>query len=291
MTVQNSAAVARIATVVVEATPDEADVIGAQLVHFGAESVETRDATTLTKGGPMGATLVAHFADESLAKDAVDAFSPHARLEWIEGDDWADAWKKHWKPTRLGTRLVIVPSWIEYEPESQDIVLRLDPGRAFGTGQHASTALATAALERTLAEQPNAFVFDVGCGSGILSFAAVLFGASHALGCDTDAESIEVANENAGLLGFAKTVEFFQGKCTDRAVTAPVVVANIEAVVLVPIAEDLKRNVAPGGVLILSGILATQKEQVVERYESIGFQLTRCDQQGEWIAPEFVLPA
>ncbi len=290
MTLSSEAAAStRTAMVMVDTSVDDADIHAAQLVHFGAESVETRDATTLLKGGALGATLVAHFSDESLALQAVELFAPNARIEWLEGDDWADAWKAHWKPTRLGQRLVIVPSWMRYEPLAGDIVLRLDPGRAFGTGQHASTALATAALEREVAKHPGATVLDVGCGSGILSFASVLFGAPRAIGCDTHAESIEVAIENATLLGFAATTEFFVGTCSDRTIRSELVVANIEAVVLVPIAEVLKQNVLPGGHLILSGILATQREQVVERYESIGFTLVRCDQEGDWIAPEFVL--
>jgi ribosomal protein L11 methyltransferase len=280
----------RLPTVVVEVAPIEADIAAAQLMHFGADSVETRDATTLVKGGALGVTLVAHFTDETQATECVEAFAPHAQLRYIEGDDWADAWKKHWKPTRLGDRLVVVPSWVEYTPEPADLVLRLDPGRAFGTGQHESTALAVAALERVLLQRQVERVFDVGCGSGILSFAALKFGARSAVGCDTDRESVEVARENAALLSLSD-VEFFVGGCDDRPVRAPVVVANIEAGVLVPLADRLAQHVAPGGRLILSGILAVQRDEVVSRYHSLGLILVRCDQRGEWVAPEFDRPA
>lgn len=279
----------RFAQVHVECSLEDSDVINGRLLLLGAEGIEQRDASTLVKGGPKGVTLVASFTDESLANEAAAEFGADARIEWVIGDDWADAWKAHWKPMRLGRRILIVPSWIEPEPEAGDIVLRLDPGRAFGTGQHASTALATAALERHLDAQPESLVLDVGCGSGILAFAALRLGVERAIVCDVDAESIEVTRENAALIGLSDRVDARVGSTDVLGATAALVLANIEASVLVPLANAIGALVVPGGKLILSGVLETQRDAVVGAYLPLGFELVRCEQQGEWVAPELVL--
>ncbi|MFO0558238.1 MAG: 50S ribosomal protein L11 methyltransferase [Polyangiales bacterium] len=278
----------RFAQVHVECTPDDADGVSGRLMLLGADGIEQRDASTLVKGGPKGVTLVASFTDESLAREALDEFASDARLEWIVGDDWADAWKAHWKPTRLGERILVVPSWIEPEPQPGDVVLRLDPGRAFGTGQHASTALAVAALERRLAVRKEPLVIDVGCGSGILSFAALFLGADRAVLCDVDADSIEVTRENAALIGLADRVDARVGSTDVLTERASMVLANIEPSVLIPLAEPIAALVADGGSLILSGILETQRDNVVNAYLPLGFRLDRCEQMGEWVSPELV---
>lgn len=279
----------RFAQVHVECTLEDSDAVNGRLLLLGAEGIEQRDATTLVKGGPKGVTLVASFTDEALADEAAAEFGADARIEWVVGDDWADAWKAHWKPMRLGRRILVVPSWIEPEPEDGDIVLRLDPGRAFGTGQHASTALAAAALERHLDERSERLVLDVGCGSGILAFAALRMGVERAIVCDVDAESIEVTRDNAALLALVDRVDAHVGSTDVLGATASLVVANIEASVLVPLAGAIGALVVPGGKLILSGVLETQRDQVVGAYLPLGFELVRCDQQGEWVAPELVL--
>lgn len=277
--------------VLVECAPDESDTLIGQLTMLGAEGIEERDATTLVKGGPRGVTLSASFGDFDTANEAVRALREagvDVRLETLEGDEWRDAWREHWKPTRLGERVVVVPSWIEYEPLAHDVVLQLDPGRAFGTGQHASTALACAAIERELAREPFDHMLDVGCGSGILCFAALLLGLPRATACDTDEESIEVSRENAAALGLASRVDFYVGTSSVLQSPARLVVANIEAHILIPMADELARLTSPGGTLVLSGILATQRDEVSEAFARAGFTLVRCDQREDWIAPEFV---
>jgi ribosomal protein L11 methyltransferase len=278
----------RFAQVYVECTPDDADGVSGRLMLLGADGIEQRDASTLVKGGPKGVTLIASFTDESLAHEALEDLGADARLEWIVGDDWADAWKAHWKPTRLGERVLVVPSWLEPEPKPGDVVLRLDPGRAFGTGQHASTALAVAALERRLAVRKEPLVIDVGCGSGILSFAALLLGADRAVLCDLDADSVEVTRENAALIGLADRVDARVGSTDVLTERAAMVLANIEPSVLIPLAEPIAALVSDGGALILSGILETQRDNVVSAYLPLGFRLDRCEQMGEWVSPELV---
>lgn len=274
--------------VLVECTPDESDGYVGQLTMLGAEGIEERDATTLIKGGPKGVTLSASFASFTEAEAAVEAIGRDAaRIETLVGDAWRDGWKEHWKPTRLGERVVIVPSWVEYAPEARDLVLKLDPGRAFGTGQHASTALACAAIERFIAARSPSHMLDVGCGSGILCFAALLLGMPRASGCDTDPESVEVANENAGSLGLQDRVDFNTGSSELFRAPGPLVVANIETHVLVPMAASLSSLVIPGGGLVLSGVLATQREEINEAYTKAGFTAGRCDERDGWVAPEF----
>ncbi|MBL8683353.1 MAG: 50S ribosomal protein L11 methyltransferase [Myxococcales bacterium] len=282
------AASTRFPQVHVECTLEDADGVNGRLLLLGASGIEQRDASTLVKGGPKGVTLVASFDDEASANDALSEFAGDARIEWIEGDDWADAWKAHWKPMRLGDRVVIVPSWIEFDAQPGDVVMRLDPGRAFGTGQHASTALATAALERRLRDRAESLVIDVGCGSGILSFAALLLGAERAVLCDIDADSIEVACENAERLGLSSRIDARVGSTDVLRERSTLVLANIEAGVLIPLAESIAALVADGGALVLSGVLEAQRDAVVAAYAPFGLRLERCEQQGEWVAPELV---
>jgi ribosomal protein L11 methyltransferase len=277
----------RYPVVVVETTPDEADAMVGRLTLLGAEGIEERDATTLARGGAQGVTLVASFPTHELAEQAVQALGPAARIEEIVGDAWRDAWKEHWRATRLGTRVVVVPSWLSYQPEPGDVVMRLDPGRAFGTGQHPSTYLAAAALDRCIDEGARDAVLDVGCGSGILSFVALMLGAPRAIACDTDPDAVAAARENARSLGLEDRIDLRVGGVEVIPETSLLVVANIEAAVLVPLASAIAARVAPGGTLILSGILAEQREMVTRAYEATGLELARCEARHGWIAPEF----
>jgi ribosomal protein L11 methyltransferase len=284
----------RFAQIHVECDEASSDALTGRLMLLGADGIEQQDSSTTVKGGALGVTLVATFEDEEIAAEALDVLRElaiPARLEWLVGDDWADAWKEHWRPMRLGDQLVIVPSWIAFDPAPGDRVLSLDPGRAFGTGQHASTALAAAALERHLAAHPAPLVLDVGCGSGILAFAALLLGAGRAVLRDVDEESVQVASDNAARLGLSDRIDLRRGSTEDLSEPAPLVLANIEPSVLIPMADSLARLVAPGGRLVLSGILQTQRDAVIDAYLPRGLVLDRCDASGDWVAPELVRPA
>lgn len=284
-----SSDVPRYPLLVVEAPLDDVDVLIGRLTLLGAEGIEERDDTTLARGGSLGATLIASFADDATAAAAYDELRADyaVRRDELVGDAWRDAWKEHWKPTRITPRVVVVPSWTTYEPEAGDLVLPLDPGRAFGTGQHPSTALAARAIERRLALRDEPLLLDLGCGSGILSFIAVMEGLPRAIGCDIDAESIVAADENARHLGLADRVTLRVGGFDVVPERAALVVANIEASVLLPHAEAVAEHVLPGGALVLSGILTEQRDDIARRYEALGFTLERADIEGQWIAPEF----
>lgn len=283
----------RYAMLTVECALDDVDVLIGRLTLLGAEGIEQRDNTTLARGGALGATLIACFVTEADARSAGEALGEAhpSRVEVIEGDAWRDAWKEHWRPAHLTDRIVVVPSWTTYDAAPGEITLPLDPGRAFGTGQHASTRLAAQAIERHLAARPEKLLIDLGCGSGILSFVALLLGVERAVACDIDAESILCAREeNAAPLGLLDRFDARVGGFDAVPETSTLVVANIEAVVLVPHAAQVVAKVAPGGHLILSGILATQRDEVVAAYTSLGLTFVRAEGEGDWIAPEFHRP-
>lgn len=278
--------------VIVETEPSESDALVGLLSMAGAECIEERDGTTLQKGGARGVTLVASFSDESVAREALASLGPsvEARLEFVIGDAWRDGWKEHWKPTRITSRVVVVPSWTEYEPLPGDLLMRFDPGRAFGTGQHPSTTLAAQRVERETLAGRHHLLLDLGCGSGILAFVAVLHGLPRAIACDIDRESVESAVENATMLGFAERIDLRVGGFDVVPETSTLVVANIEASVLVPYAAAVAERVAPTGVLILSGILATQRALLTEAYLAQGMALAEVTSEGDWIAMEFHRP-
>ncbi len=262
----------------------ESDDVSALLFELGATGVEQRDRTTFVRpDDPDAAMLVASFeskADAEAALGEIDAaFRP--RLQELVGDAWRDAWKAHYRPFALTPRLVIRPPW-EDPPAPVDgvHVLELEPGRAFGTGLHATTSLVAKELDRRASELAGRPLLDVGTGSGILSFCALTLGAARAVGLDTDADSIVIARENAARNGLEGRADFSTRDVATLDEAFPVVAANIETHVLVPLAPVLRARLAPGGLLLLSGILTRQEGEIVDAYPGLAVEsLTR---EGEW---------
>lgn len=253
------------------------------LFELGAEGVEERDQTTLQKGTESLVTLVAAFATREAAEEALaqidDDLAP--RIEEIVGDAWRDAWKEHYRPFALTPRITVRPPWEPYERQRDDeMVLELEPGRAFGTGLHATTSLVARALDRARDDLRGTTVLDVGTGSGILALVALLFGAERAIVTDVDPDAIAVARENAARNGLADRL----ASADDLAAlgTFPIVLANIEAFVLTRIAADVSARVEPGGLLVLSGILVGQENDVKAAYP--GFAELGTETEGEWVA-------
>jgi ribosomal protein L11 methyltransferase len=219
---------------------------------------------------------------------------PEAQYETFEEADWAEAWKAHYHPIPIGKKLLIVPSWEEASQEGR-IGVRMDPGMAFGTGTHPSTQLCLELLEEfILAHHGLDAMIDVGTGSGILAIAALKLGVSRALGVDTDPLAVRVASENALANDLADQLEVGEGSVKEVLAgkfalrQAPVVVANILAPVIVCLFEDgLGELVAPGGALILAGILAEQEEEVLAAALLHGFELARRRQVGDWVGVAF----
>jgi len=225
---------------------------------------------------------------------------PQASYQYIQETNWAEAWKVHYRPIAIGSRLMIVPAWLE-NPEPGRIPIRIDPGMAFGTGTHPTTQLCLELVEQYYhpnAGQPaGASVIDVGCGSGILAIAALKLGAKEALGVDIDPEAITASRENARLneveglleLGIGSLAEIRAGEFSaperPGSRQSELVLANILAPILVKLlGEGLGRLVLPGGWLILSGILAEQSETVEAALSTNQLRLVEKRQLGDWIA-------
>ena len=208
-------------------------------------------------------------------------------LSVVTTEDWSTSWKVHFKPLRVGKRLLIVPTWEDSVQRPDDLVIRIDPGMAFGTGGHETTRLCLELLEQVLGDSPLLTVpslLDLGTGSGILAMAASLLGAGRILALDIDPEAVVVAQENLQLNNLASVVECGTTPLEALAENFDIILANILAEELVRLAPDLAARLQPGGWLILSGILA-EKEQLVRQ----GFSdkpLTYCQtaQAGEWVA-------
>lgn len=218
---------------------------------------------------------------------------PEPRFTPIADQNWMEAWKQHYKPIPIGKRLLILPAWLD-SPEPRRVAIKIDPGMAFGTGTHPTTQLCLELMEAIFDEEkPTAGmrVIDVGCGSGILSIAAIKLGAEGALGVDIDPESIRNARSNAeknGIgdeleLGLGSVQEILDGKFAWR--EARLVLANILAPVIVRLFEaGLARLIEPRGAIILSGILQEQRQGVIEAAEAQGLRMMESRQMGDWVA-------
>ncbi|MDB4973573.1 MAG: Ribosomal protein methyltransferase [Myxococcaceae bacterium] len=279
----------------VDVSAEEVDEVSYLLWELGAQGVEERDATTLAPVPLAGAqpaespvlraadevTLIASFADDAAAEQAILQLVPRvARLEHVVGDEWFDAYKKFFQVTPLGQRLVIRPSWEPYTPAPHEVVVTVDPGRAFGTGTHESTRLLMQALDRHVHGREQ--VLDVGCGTGILAICALALGAERALCIDVDPDAVAVTLENAELNGVSDRVQAATTPVEDVAAAFPIVLANIQASVLIPLALPIAARVAAGGLLLLSGILIGQEQDVLASYPE--FELLEAPKEGEWIA-------
>lgn len=219
---------------------------------------------------------------------------PPAQYRSIQQENWAEAWKVHYRPVSIGERLMIVPAWLGV-PEEGRLPVRIDPGMAFGTGTHPTTQLCLELIEKILVE-PDANpletdVIDLGCGTAILAIAALKLGARRALGVDIDLEAVQAARENVEMNGVSDRIELARGSLDEiqRGVfsirRANLVLANILAPVLVRLLDaglaDLR---FPGGSLVLSGILAEQTPEVESAARRHGLHLVEQAQSGDWVA-------
>ncbi len=222
---------------------------------------------------------------------ALEAFD--AELDWtqarfrrVEDQDWERAWMDQYVPLRFGTRTWIVPwnSELPEDAQSEDAaIVRLDPGLAFGSGTHPTTALCLQWLDELAAHDAlqGQRVLDFGCGSGILALAALKLGAAHAVGVDNDPQAVLATHDNAQRNEIADRIEVCLPDA-EPAATYPIVVANILASALVALADTLTARVAPGGRLAMSGILAGQEEEVMARYAH-DFDELRAERLDEWM--------
>ena len=204
------------------------------------------------------------------------------QVKEVGEEDWANAWKQYSFPVRVTRFLTVVPSWIDYEKEQDDeLLIELDPGLAFGTGTHPTTQLSLTALEQTI--RGNESVLDVGTGSGVLSIASKLLGASKVTAFDIDEMATRVAKENIALNSTIGEIEVFENNLlvgVDQ--KSDLIVANILAEILLQMPQDAYRNLNDDGSLILSGIIESKANEVKEAYEKAGFTLVERMTMREW---------
>lgn len=202
----------------------------------------------------------------------------------VNEEEWATAWKKYYHPVKISKKFTIVPTWEEYTPVSSDeLIIELDPGMAFGTGTHPTTVMCIQALERTV--QPGDQVIDVGTGSGVLSIAAGLLGASRIQALDLDEVAVNSARINIKLNKVNDRATVSQNNLLDGInESVDIVVANILAEVIVRFTDDAARIVKPGGYFITSGIILQKKQEVKDAIVSAGFEIEETIQMEDWVA-------
>ena len=199
-------------------------------------------------------------------------------LEEKKSEDWSQKWKEKWDVTHVTDKIAVVPDWIDYVPKKGEVIIKLEPGCAFGTGTHQTTQLCMKALEKYM--KPNDKVADIGMGSGILSILAKKLGASYVYGCDTDDTVIEVAKENAKKNGVDAIFEL--GTADKVNEKFDFVCANILHFVLAEIMGDLKNLMKTGALMSLSGILDEKKQMVIDAYEKENLELIEDIHQDQW---------
>jgi len=203
----------------------------------------------------------------------------------VNEEEWATAWKKYYNPVKISEKFTIVPTWEMYEPVSSDeLIIELDPGMAFGTGTHPTTVMCIQALERTV--RPGDRVIDVGTGSGVLSIAAAQLGAEDVRAYDLDEVAVTTAKLNIKLNKVSKTVAISQNNLLNGVEdnSADVIVANILAEVILRFTNDVARVVKPGGAFIASGIIQQKKDLVKEALVAAGFSISETILMEDWVA-------
>ena len=270
----------------------EADKASALLFDAGATGVEEREAGVVPMPGarqpaPGNVLLVAFFEGREAAVGAARDLGVPAEVERVEARDWGEEWKKGLAPFAVG-RVFLRPSWTNAAPPEGKVEVVLDPGMAFGTGTHPTTALCLGAVDEFLARRPGADVLDVGTGSGLLAIAARKLGAGRVVATDNDPVALRVAGENAGRNAAALELSAAAPAGIDG--SFGLVVANILANVLVELAPELSARLEPGGELVLAGLLAGQEDEVRGAFALRGLEELPARRRGEWTALRFARP-
>lgn len=219
-------------------------------------------------------------------REAFPATTLRVEEKLVPSEDWEHSWKKYWHALEVGERLVIKPSWEDWTGDPDKLVIALDPAQAFGTGTHPTTQLCLRGLEDVVPNFDAPLVFDVGTGSGILAIAALLLGAKQVVACDIDPVSVEATIENATRNKCADKVDVRVGGVEVIEGEAEIVVANILAEVIAPIAPDLAARTKPGGTVLASGIIRARQAMIEEAFEAAGLVVMRVEHQGEWVLVE-----
>ena len=257
-----------------ETQPDSDRVVVKTYVPIDSTTEQRRDRID------VGVRLLAHLCPISSLQERV-----------LDQADWRDAWKQHFQVLHIGKRIVVVPTWQDYQPRKLDVVIALDPGMAFGTGYHPTTRMCLELLEELV--RPGMNVLDLGCGSGILSIAAAKLGAHSVLGLEVDPVAAQVAVSNVRLNKVARTARVSPGTLPHPDISAnsfDVAVANISARVISSLASQLVEVVRPGGTLVVSGVLSDKRAIVAERLREAGALVERSCAEGDWVSLVAAVP-
>ena len=203
-------------------------------------------------------------------------------VDEVDPDIWWENWKKTYKPIKAG-KVVIVPNWINYEKQDDEVIIKMDPGMAFGSGQHESTRMCLSFLEEL--DLKDKTIVDVGTGSGILALAAVALGATNVEAYDIDDVAVDAARNNAKYNNFDKYIKIDNSNLLAKVENKfDIVLANITSEVLKMLAKDLRRYVNQNGIIIISGILTSLEDEVITVFKSLGFKVIERKNLGEWVA-------
>ena len=281
------------AQVTITTSQEASDAVANYLFERDATGIEIKD--TLSSNSPS-VTLISYFPTDdligehvqdlraflaSLIQMGIDAHPAKVTLRSIEEDNWSEQWRSAFPPQKIGERLVIAPTWDDIAPEPSEVLIRLDPGMAFGTGQHATTQLALELLEAAIKDSD--VVADMGTGSGILAIAAAKLGAKRVDAVDLDATTIPIAQSNIQLNEVESIIRLYHGdglKVLEWQ-RYPLIVANILTKALLPMIPECPKYLEPGGRLILSGILVQEALQVETQLQAYGFRVLETRQLKE----------
>ena len=228
-------------------------------------------------------SLIKEFA---VMRDNAQGFINFGTLETakriVDGDDWIEVWRKHYRPMKIG-KIVVCPEWVDYDKQDGDLVVKIDSNMAFGTGEHETTSMCIEFLSKYV--DGGTTVIDVGTGSGILGISSIQLGAKRAVMTDIDAVAVETAKHNAKLNGVDdKCLITLDDLVSESDAVGDIVVANITADVLCVLAKDIIKHVKEKTKLILSGILRERADDVVNAYLPLGYKIINSESKGEWVA-------
>ena len=258
------------------------EIIDPEMIDRMPEDVLVHAWFQADEGFPaLWADLSCRLEEMRSANPAFGSLLPDHRQ--VSDADWTDVWKKYYKPFHIGQHLVIKPTWESYTAQEGDKVIEMDPGMAFGSGTHETTAMCVTLLEETI--RGGESVIDIGTGSGILAIAAAFSGAGKVLAVDIDPDAVRVARENVANNRVQDLVTVREGDLLkymdDR---CDICVANIISDIIISFAAPLKDHIVPGGLFICSGIVRQRAEEVKEALFSAGYEVLKEVRRGEWAA-------
>jgi ribosomal protein L11 methyltransferase len=276
---------------VVAAPPEELEVMAAELFELGAAGVEMQEPGMLLMPGtpalPDGmGRAIAHFEEQAAAVEAAQALRTEPPVE-VPAQDWSTAWRAHHKTMKVGPRSFVYPPW---EPKPEGVAVAIDPGMAFGTGSHPTTALCLERTDELLSERPGATLLDIGTGSGVIAILAAKLGAQRVAGTENDAVALEAARRGEAL----NEVTGIDWILAEDPAQAPgeyqIVIANILLNTLEELAPRIALKVARGGRLVLSGLLAAQGDAARAAYVSLGLRPIAHKELNGWVRVELERP-